>query len=92
MAQTSQDSRPGQMIFYRLAKKNDQLFWGGVAMAIVGGLGSLTGVIAGSLLFAVLPELLRGALQWLPLAYSGTFLLVILFLPGGLAQLWEPTL
>jgi len=63
-----------------------------VAMAIVGGLGSLTGVIAGSLLFAVLPELLRGALQWLPLAYSGTFLLVILFLPGGLAQLWEPTL
>ena len=41
MAQTTQDSRPGQMIFGRLAKKNDQLFWGGVAMAIVGGLALL---------------------------------------------------
>jgi uncharacterized membrane protein HdeD (DUF308 family) len=29
------------MIFDRLAKKNDQLFWGGVAMAIVGGLALL---------------------------------------------------
>jgi len=62
-----------------------------VAMAIVGGLRSLSGVIAGSILFAVLPELLRGAVQWLPLAYSGIFLVVILFLPDGLAQLWEPS-
>ena len=41
MAQSTQDPRPGQMIFDRLAKKNDQLFWGGVAMAIVGGLALL---------------------------------------------------
>ena len=61
-----------------------------VAMAIVGGLRSLSGVIAGSLLFAVLPELLRSSPQWLPLAYSGVFLAVILVLPRGLAQLWEP--
>ena len=41
MAQATETSRPGQMIFDRLAKKNDQLFWGGVAMAIVGGLALL---------------------------------------------------
>ena len=41
MAQASQDPRPGQMIFDALAKKNDRLYWGGVAMAIVGGLALL---------------------------------------------------
>ena len=41
MAQATQDSRPGQRLFDALAKKNDQLFWGGVAMAIVGALALL---------------------------------------------------
>jgi uncharacterized membrane protein HdeD (DUF308 family) len=41
MAQPAQGSRPGQLLFDALAKKNDQLFWGGVAMAIVGGLALL---------------------------------------------------
>lgn len=41
MAQATEGSRPGQMLFDRLAKKNDQLFWGGVAMAIVGALALL---------------------------------------------------
>ena len=41
MAQPTQGSRPGQMIFDALAKKNDQLFWGGVAMAVVGALALL---------------------------------------------------
>jgi uncharacterized membrane protein HdeD (DUF308 family) len=36
IAQATQGSRPGQVIFDALARKNDQLFWGGVAMAIVG--------------------------------------------------------
>ena len=38
MAQATQGSRPGQVIFDALARKNDQLFWGGVAMAVVGAL------------------------------------------------------
>jgi len=38
MAQATQGSRPGQEIFDALARKNDQLFWGGVAMAVVGAL------------------------------------------------------
>lgn len=41
MAQATEASRPGPMIFDRLAKKNDQLFWGGVAMAVVGALALL---------------------------------------------------
>ncbi|MTD93516.1 hypothetical protein GIW81_04105 [Hyphomicrobium sp. xq] len=41
MAQPTPDSRPGQMIFAALAKKNDRLYWGGVAMAIVGALALL---------------------------------------------------
>jgi uncharacterized membrane protein HdeD (DUF308 family) len=41
MAQTTQGSRPGQVIFDALAKKNDRLYWGGVAMAIVGALALL---------------------------------------------------
>ena len=38
MAQATKGSRPGQVIFDALARKNDQLFWGGVAMAVVGAL------------------------------------------------------
>jgi uncharacterized membrane protein HdeD (DUF308 family) len=41
MAQPSQGTRPGQLIFDALAKKNDRLYWGGVAMAIVGALALL---------------------------------------------------
>ena len=41
MAQPAQGSRPGQLLFDALAKKNDQLFWGGVAMAVVGALALL---------------------------------------------------
>jgi uncharacterized membrane protein HdeD (DUF308 family) len=41
MAQAAQDQRPGQMILAALAKKNDRLYWGGVAMAIVGALALL---------------------------------------------------
>src|SRR5439155_483915 len=61
-----------------------------VAMAIVGGLGSLMGVIAGSLFFALLPEALRTASTWLPVSYGGVLLAVVLFLPRGVAQLWTP--
>ena len=41
MAQASQDQGPGRMILAALAKKNDRLYWGGVAMAIVGALALL---------------------------------------------------
>jgi len=41
MAQTTQGAGPGQAILAALAKKNDRLYWGGVAMAIVGALALL---------------------------------------------------
>lgn len=41
MAQPTPEARPGQMILAALAKKNDRLYWGGVAMAIVGALALL---------------------------------------------------
>jgi branched-chain amino acid transport system permease protein len=60
-----------------------------VAMAIVGGLGSIGGVVAGSVLFAVLPELLRGATLWIPFFHATILLAVIRFLPRGIAQAWS---
>jgi uncharacterized membrane protein HdeD (DUF308 family) len=42
MAQPAQaDARPGQTILAVLAKKNDRLYWGGVALAVIGALALL---------------------------------------------------
>ena len=60
-----------------------------VAMAIVGGLGSIPGVIAGSILFALLPEILKDAKVWIPFIQYSILLAVIMLLPQGLSQLWR---
>jgi ABC-type branched-subunit amino acid transport system permease subunit len=60
-----------------------------IAMAIVGGLGSIPGVIAGSVLFALLPELLKDANVWIPFIQYSILLAVIMLLPQGLSQLWR---
>jgi branched-chain amino acid transport system permease protein len=62
-----------------------------VAMAIVGGIGSIPGVVAGAVFFAVLPEIIPASALYLPLAYALVLLAAILFLPRGLAQLWSPS-
>ncbi|HEV7536269.1 MAG TPA: hypothetical protein VGP90_11575, partial [Acidimicrobiia bacterium] len=64
-----------------------------IAMAIVGGLGSIPGVIAGSILFALLPEVLKNAKVWIPFIQYSILLAVIMLLPQGMSQLWrrEPT-
>jgi ABC-type branched-subunit amino acid transport system permease subunit len=46
-------------------------------------------VIAGSVLFAVLPEILKHSAEYLPLVYASILLGVILFLPRGIAELWR---
>lgn len=57
-----------------------------VAMAVIGGLGSITGALLGAVYVIGLPALL-GATPAVRLATSGIGLLVLLlFLPGGLAQ------
>jgi branched-chain amino acid transport system permease protein len=60
-----------------------------IAMAIVGGLGSIPGVIAGSFLFALLPEFLKNAKIWIPFVQNIILLAVIMFLPQGMSQLWR---
>ena len=60
-----------------------------IAMAIVGGLGSIPGVIAGSVLFALLPEFLKNAKIWIPFIQYSILLAVIMLLPQGMSQLWR---
>jgi branched-chain amino acid transport system permease protein len=57
-----------------------------LAMVIVGGMGTLIGPVGGAILLTVLPELLRGVGDLRLVLYGGALTLVVLFVPGGLAQ------
>jgi branched-chain amino acid transport system permease protein len=57
-----------------------------LAMVIVGGAGTLLGPAAGAILLTVLPELLRGIGDARLVIYGLTLTLVVLFMPGGMAQ------
>lgn len=55
-----------------------------LTMAILGGIGSLTGPVLGAVILTLLPELLR-ALQQFRLVINGVILvLIVLFLPRGI--------
>jgi branched-chain amino acid transport system permease protein len=60
-----------------------------LAMAIVGGLGAMAGPVIGAVLLTVLPELLRGIGDLRLMIYGLALTLVVLFLPGGIAQGWS---
>ncbi|TAM53298.1 MAG: branched-chain amino acid ABC transporter permease [Burkholderiaceae bacterium] len=58
-----------------------------LTMAILGGIGNLTGPVAGAVILTLLPELLR-AFKDFRLVINGFILvLIVLFLPGGI---WDP--
>jgi branched-chain amino acid transport system permease protein len=57
-----------------------------LAMVIVGGAGTLLGPAAGAILLTVLPELLRGVGDARLVIYGLALTLVVLFMPGGMAQ------
>src|SRR5712691_3295787 len=57
-----------------------------LAMVIVGGMGTLSGPVAGAILLTILPELLRGIGDLRLIVYGVTLTLVVLFMPGGIAQ------
>ncbi len=57
-----------------------------LAMVVVGGMGTLTGPVLGAILLTVLPELLRGIGDLRLVVYGAALTLVVLFMPGGLAQ------
>jgi branched-chain amino acid transport system permease protein len=57
-----------------------------LAMVIVGGMGTLRGPVLGAILLTVLPELLRGVGDARLIVYGLALTLVVLFMPGGIAQ------
>jgi branched-chain amino acid transport system permease protein len=57
-----------------------------LAMVIVGGMGTLLGPVGGAILLTVLPELLRGFGDLRLVLYGAALTLVVLFMPGGMAQ------
>ncbi len=57
-----------------------------LAMVIVGGIGTLFGPVGGAILLTVLPELLRGIGDARLVVYGIALMLVVLFMPGGMAQ------
>ena len=61
-----------------------------VLIAFIGGVGTIHGPILGALFFVILKEVLAVHVVELHLLIFGTlFVLVVLFLPGGLIELWS---
>src|SRR5262252_3587915 len=57
-----------------------------LAMVIVGGMGTLVGPACGAILLTVLPEPLRGLGDLRLIVYGLALTLVVLFMPGGIAE------
>jgi branched-chain amino acid transport system permease protein len=64
-----------------------------LAMAVVGGLGSVAGSVLGAIILVWMQEWLRAFKELQEIAFGGMILLTILFMPGGVAGLlrkWVP--
>jgi branched-chain amino acid transport system permease protein len=64
-----------------------------LAMAVVGGLGSVAGSVLGAIILVWMQEWLRAFKELQEIAFGGMILLTILFMPGGvsgLLQRWVP--
>jgi branched-chain amino acid transport system permease protein len=57
-----------------------------LAMVVVGGMGTLIGPVAGAILLTILPEVLRDIGDLRLVVYGLALTLVVLFMPGGIAQ------
>ena len=57
-----------------------------LAMVVVGGMGTLIGPVWGAILLTLLPEVLRGIGDLRLVVYGAALTLVVLFMPGGIAQ------
>jgi ABC-type branched-subunit amino acid transport system ATPase component/ABC-type branched-subunit amino acid transport system permease subunit len=60
-----------------------------VTMAILGGIGSLTGSAIGGLMLTFLPELLRGAADYKDFLTGLLLLILLVFLPRGIVGLYR---
>jgi branched-chain amino acid transport system permease protein len=54
-------------------------------MVIIGGMGNFTAVLAGAAFFIALQETLSGIAQHWQLAMGLAIVLIVMFLPGGIA-------
>ncbi|GFE61006.1 branched-chain amino acid ABC transporter permease [Geobacter sp. AOG2] len=57
-----------------------------LTMVVIGGLGSVYGSFLGAALLTLLPELLRGAQDYDIIIYGGLLMIMVMFMPGGLAR------
>ncbi len=55
-----------------------------LSMVVMGGMGSIPGVIIGAALLIILPEVFRGLQDFRMLAFGGAMVLMMLFRPQGL--------
>ncbi|MVW77653.1 branched-chain amino acid ABC transporter permease [Bordetella sp. 02P26C-1] len=62
---------------------------GFLIMLVIGGRASVWGPFIGALVMTPLPELFRGAVQTQYVFYGAALILIMRFLPGGLASLWQ---
>ena len=61
-----------------------------IIMVYVGGMGAIYGPVAGGIILALLPELLRGLGEYRLWVYSVILMLILFFAPGGfIAPLWR---
>jgi branched-chain amino acid transport system permease protein len=54
-----------------------------LCLIIIGGMGSITGVILGAVVLIGLPELLREVQQYRMLAFGGLLVVMMIFRPMG---------
>lgn len=56
-------------------------------MVVAGGRGTITGPLIGAFVFTMLPEALRAFPEMRQILYGAAIMLIILYLPGGIASL-----
>ncbi|MEI7884538.1 MAG: branched-chain amino acid ABC transporter permease [Clostridia bacterium] len=58
-------------------------------MVVIGGRGTIAGPVIGAVLITLLPEYLRWMGNWRMSVYGLILFLMVIFLPGGIMQLWS---
>lgn len=66
---------------------NTSISIGLIIMLVIGGRTSVWGPLVGAIVLTPLPELFRGAVQTQHIFYGAALILILRFMPGGLAEL-----
>lgn len=57
-----------------------------ILYTMIGGVGSIAGPVAGAAVLIFLSEAMRGFKEFVPMVYGALVIVIIMFLPGGLAS------